>query len=460
VIPVVTPDEMAAIDRAAPEPVEVLIERAGAAVAHVARRMLGGTYGRRVTVVAGKGNNGNDGRTAAERLRAWGVRVEVVDPVNTPPTLPPSTDLVIDAAYGTGFRGDYDAPDPGDALVLAVDIPSGVDGLTGAASKGAVHADRTVTFAALKPGLLLHPGRERAGEIEVADIGLDVSSARTNLVEATDVADWLPDRPLVAHKWQAAVWVVAGSPGMTGAATLVCRGAQRAGAGYVRLSVPGAQMGATTTSAPVEVVGSALGADEWSGEVLDGHGRFAALVVGPGLGAGHDDDVRALVSRATVPVVVDGDGLTALGKDAPDVCQSTTVLTPHDKEYERLTGERPGADRVDAARRLAERTRATVLLKGPTTVIASATGHVLLSTTGDRRLATAGTGDVLSGVIAALLGSGLDPVRAAAAGAWLHGRAGHLGSARGLVAGDIPDRLPTVFDELEDLRHAPRHARP
>src|SRR3954469_24746537 len=154
-IPVVTPDEMAAIDRAAPEPVDVLIGRAGKAIALRALSMLGGAYGRRVIVVAGKGNNGNDGRDAARRLRRRGARVEVLDAVTLGPgeRLAPC-DLVIDAAYGTGFRGEYDAPDPGDALVLAVDIPSGVNGLTGEVGPGAVQADVTVTFAALKPGLL------------------------------------------------------------------------------------------------------------------------------------------------------------------------------------------------------------------------------------------------------------------------------------------------------------------
>ena len=161
-LPVVTPEEMAAIDAAAPEPTDELIARAGAALAAEARRMLGGTYGRRVVVVAGKGNNGADGRAAAERLRAWGVRVEVLDAADGMGALP-AADLVVDAAYGTGFRGAYRAPDAGGAPVLACDIPSGVDGLTGAAAPDAVVADRTITFAALKPGLVLEPGRSLAG---------------------------------------------------------------------------------------------------------------------------------------------------------------------------------------------------------------------------------------------------------------------------------------------------------
>src|SRR5262245_7407351 len=225
--PIVTPEEMAAIDRDAPEPVEVLIGRAGMAVMRHAIRMMGGAYGRRVVVVAGKGNNGNDGRDAATRLRARGVRVEVIDASSAEGARLPRADLVVDAAYGTGFRGDYHAPDPGGAPVLAVDIPSGVNGLTGEAGDDAVNADETVSFAALKPGLVLQPGRERAGRVHVADIGLDVSRARAHLLDAADVARWLPTRPAETHKWRAAIWIVAGSPGMTGAAALAAHGAQR-----------------------------------------------------------------------------------------------------------------------------------------------------------------------------------------------------------------------------------------
>lgn len=264
-IPIVTPEEMADIDRVASEPVERLVARAGAALSRAAVSMLGGSYGRRVVVVAGKGNNGADGRDAAERLRRRGMRVEVFDADEAPARLP-GADLVVDAAYGTGLRGGYVAPDPGTAPVLAVDIPSGVDGLTGAAPDGVVRADRTVTFAALKPGLVLLPGRAHAGTLAVVDIGLDVSSARAHRVEAGDVAEWFPDRPLDAHKWQRAVWIVGGSPGMAGAAALAARGAQRGGAGYVRLSVPGAVPG---EGAPVEAVTTALPAQGWDDEVLD-----------------------------------------------------------------------------------------------------------------------------------------------------------------------------------------------
>ncbi len=448
--PIVTPEEMAAIDRDAPEPVEVLIGRAGAAVARHAIGMMGGTYGRRVVVVAGKGNNGNDGRDAAIRLRRRGVRAAVVDAATAEGTRLAPVDLVIDAAYGTGFRGEYHAPDPGDAPVLAVDIPSGVNGRTGEATDGAVRADETVTFAALKPGLVLLPGRERAGRVHVVDIGLDVTRASAHLVEAQDVAGWIPRRSSETHKWRAAVWIVAGSPGMTGAAALASRGAQRSGAGYVRLTVPGASA-SDPTGVPIEVVRTALPSSAWDGPVLEGLGRFKAMVVGPGLGTEPVTitAVRRVVKESTIPAVVDGDGLTALGADVARYAHPQSVLTPHDGEFERLAGQPPGPDRITAARDLASAAGAIVLLKGSTTVVADGDGRVLVSTTGDARLATAGTGDVLSGIIGSLLAQGLPPLQAAAAGAWLHGRASTLGPRRGLVAGDVAEQLPAVLDGLE-----------
>ncbi|MBV9409950.1 MAG: NAD(P)H-hydrate dehydratase [Acidimicrobiia bacterium] len=442
---------MKAVDEAAPEPTEVLVHRAGGAVARVAIEMLGGVYGRRVVVVAGKGNNGADGRDAADRLRRRGIRVQVIEAADAPARLP-DADLVIDAAYGTGFHGEYQAPDPGTAAVLAVDIPSGVNGLTGEATDGAVRADRTVTFAALKPGLLLGEGPDRTGVVDVVDIGLDVSGARASLVEGSDVAAWLPRRERDTHKWKSAVWVAAGSPGMTGAAEMWSRSAMRASAGLVRLGVPGLE----SPPVPIEVVGRPLPRTEWADNVLEELDRFKAIVVGPGLGRTDEQGaaVRSLVSQAPTAAVVDADGLYALDsvEQAAEVISKRsrpTVLTPHEGEFARLSGEKPGADRLEATRRLAAGTKATVLLKGSTTTVADPDGRVLLSATGDSRLATAGTGDVLSGVVGAFLAQGLDGLEAAAAGAWVHGTAAHLGWRRGLVAGDLLDLLPAVLSALD-----------
>jgi NAD(P)H-hydrate epimerase len=462
VIPIVTPDEMAAIDQEAPEPVEVLIERAGAATAWAARRLLGGTYGRRVVVIAGKGNNGNDGRSAARRLARWGSRVEVVDAASAPRALP-RCDLVVDAAYGTGFRGTWSAPEPGTARVLAVDIPSGVDGTSGAAVGTPLAADATVTFAALKPGLVLEPGASLAGDVHVADIGLDVSRARAHLVEVDDLRGWLPARTATTHKWKSAVWVVGGSPGLEGAAALTASAAMRAGAGYVRWSSPGTGPGAAK---PVEVVGTALPATGWGADVLADAERFGAFVIGNGLGLdrAHAPAVRDVVAGSPRPVVVDADALTLLGPTVIECARATTVLTPHDGELERITGAPPGADRIGAARDLAARAGCVVLLKGRATVVADPTGAVLVSRFGDERLATLGSGDVLAGTIAALAAQGLDPFLAAAAGAALHGRAGRVGWRRGLTAGDLVAQLPRALDDLQPVpersERAPRRSGP
>lgn len=452
---VVTPEEMAAIDAAAPEPEEVLIARAGAAVARTASRMLGGTYGRHVVVLAGPGNNGADGRVAGELLARRGARVTVLD-AREATTLPPA-DLVLDAAFGTGLSRPYEAPDPGDTRVLAVDIPSGVDGLTGEQLGRPMRAERTVTFAAAKPGLLLGAGRELAGELEVVDIGLDTACATVHHVEDADVAELWPRRPVAAHKYHAGVWVIAGSPGMTGAAQLAAAAAMRAGAGYVRSSVPGAGAHLPT---PIEAVGRLLPERGWADEVLSDD-RMRALVVGPG--AGRSDAVRDEVGRLLAstgagegrrpPLVLDGDGLWALAQQDPPLIAdpADVVLTPHEGELRMLTGRTPGPDRIAEARELAGRLGTVVLLKGRTTVVADASGAVRLVTSGDQRLATAGTGDVLSGVIGALLAAGVPPLDAAALGAHVHGRAATRGRRAGLVAGDLPDLVSGVVSDLTAL---------
>jgi ADP-dependent NAD(P)H-hydrate dehydratase / NAD(P)H-hydrate epimerase len=452
-VPIVTPEEMNAIDRAAPEPVEELINRAGGAVARAAIELLGGAYGRRVVVLVGKGNNGNDGRNAAARLKAQGVHVTVCEVEDAPDVLP-DCDLVIDAAFGTGFRGEWDAPiPPAGCLVLAVDIPSGINGLNGSSAGAVLEADATITFAALKPGNVFGDGLAYSGELTVADIGLDTRAARAHLVGAAVVASWIPDPASDAHKWQRAVWVVAGSPGMGGAAALCSGAAARTGAGYVRVSTPGG----AATDLPIEIVRTDLPPETWAGEVIADLARFDALVIGNGLGIADatKEQIRQVIAAATgrgVPVVVDADGLTALGTEVSRFVSETAVLTPHDGEFARLMGRAPGDDRIADARALAADSGAVVLLKGRSTVVAAPDGEALVSIAGDQRLATAGTGDVLAGIIGALLACGVEPLRAAAGGAFLHGRAGALGWRRGLVAGDLIAHLPAVLDDLTFLR--------
>ncbi len=460
---------MAGVDRQAEEPSEVLVGRAGAAVARRAARLLGGAFGRRVVVVAGKGNNGADGRTAGRLLEERGAKVTVLAAGNLAPSEPlPDADLVIDAAYGTGLQRAYSPPTAGSCPVLAVDIPSGLSGLTGEVPEGggALAAAATVTFASLKPGLFFGSGPDLAGEVEMADIGLGPlvdAAARCWLVEDADVWRLLGARPHEAHKWQAAVQVVAGSPGMTGAPWLVSRGALRAGAGYVRLSMPGVD---PSVLPPSELVHLPVPRAGWHEHVLAGISRVKALVVGPGLGTPPAEggaggpaaggpgavgpprlpggEVGLLLAGAPVPAVVDADGLNALGSLEALAAitarrRAPTVITPHAGELARLAGRPPGPDRLAAAREAAARSGAIVLLKGSTTTVVHPDGRALLAAAGDSRLATAGTGDVLSGVVGAFLARGVPAFEAAALAAQVHGQAARTGYKEGLVAGDLPE---------------------
>ena len=257
-IPVLTPEEMHAADAltiAAGTPEAVLMQRAGRSVAWRVRQVLGGTYGRRVVVVCGKGNNGGDGTITAAVLSEWGVRVDVVNiaglariDAEVEHALE-RADAIVDAMYGTGFRGVLDGAAAecanrmatSQAIVVAVDIPSGVDGLTGEARGPAVCADHTVTFAAPKPGLWFYPGRALVGTVTVADIGIDLGpeTDRTAVVEARDVARWMPPLDAATHKWRSGVLVIGGSHGMTGAPLLVALAALRLGAGIVWAALPG-----------------------------------------------------------------------------------------------------------------------------------------------------------------------------------------------------------------------------
>ena len=433
---------MREIDAQAPEPLDELIARAAWCVARRARSMLGGVYGRRVVVIAGPGNNGADGRVAAELLSSWGVRVEVVAPdVDQLPI----ADLVIDGAYGTGTNRNYRPARPADGTpVLAIDIPSGVSGLTGESMGSPLTASHTVTFAAYKPGVLLPPGGDLAGTVELVDIGLDASSATAWLFTSDDAAQWLPRRPTTAHKWKQATWVVGGSGGMHGAPLLASQAALRAGSGMVWCGLPGQPLPAVAS----EVVFRPLPSDGWAQQLVDDGARFGSFVIGPGLGRSSEavHNVRAAVDALAAPVVLDGDALHLLGQNP--ALPETVVLTPHDGEYEALTGHRPQPDRFEAARELAAATGATALLKGPVTIVARPDGRCLASISGDQRLATAGTGDVLAGLVGSYLAAGLPSDIAAALGAYMHGASSRRQTAVGMVASDLLNGVRDVAHEL------------
>ena len=438
-LPIVTPAEMAEIDQGAPEDTDVLIARAGGEAAIEARRMMCGTYGRRVLVAAGKGHNGADGRVAASVLRRWGVRCRVATPPEALDYIAVGTgaganrlDLVIDAAYGTGLRGPWGADRPPPVPVLAVDIPSGIDALTGE-NHGCWPAAATVTFGALKPGLLLRPGAAAVGELRLASIGLDASGANAWLMTDVDTDAVLGGLEPAAHKWHRAVRVIAGSPQMQGAGALVCAAAQQAGAGMVVISSPGVRTDAIVR--PTEAVARDLQPGNWAASALEDIERFDVAVIGPGVGTDPTSmaQMAQLIAECPLPLVVDADALTAIANHPECVRtrSAVTVLTPHDGEFARLSGTSCVApDRFEAVRRAAASLNAVVLLKGPTTLVArpQTSGRpptVFAVNSGSARLATAGSGDVLTGVIAAVLSTEHDSdgtAMAVAAAAHWHGR--------------------------------------
>jgi NAD(P)H-hydrate epimerase len=453
----------------------VLIERAGRALAWTARCMLGGAYGRRVVVLAGKGNNGADGRVAARVLQGWGTGTDVVDAAGDLDRAAvirsvDRADLVVDAMFGTGLRGGLDGDRAWcaellaarEVPVLAADIPSGVAGATGAVDGSAVCATATLCFQALKPGLLFEPGRSYAGRFDVADLGIPFGAPTVHVPEAGDVA--LPPRAASAHKWSRAVLVVGGGRGMAGAPVLAARAAARAGAGMVVAALPAdavhAQPGSELVFRSLPTDDGSLAADG-ARLVLREVGRYGAVVIGPGLGraAGSDALAARVVAECPVPVVVDADALNALADDpAPLAVRRAAglppaILTPHAGEHARLASRTgttaASADRLAAARELAHALGAVVVLKGPGTVTAAPDGTAMISAVGGAELASAGTGDVLAGVIGACAAAGLDPFVASWSAVWLHGRAGeHTGLGDSTTASDVIAALPLAWADV------------
>ncbi len=427
---------------AAPE----LMARAAAAVAE--RLALRYPEARRITAVCGGGANGGDGRIAAELLAESGREVTVIDSVAGGDLGSP--DVIVDALFGTGFRGEprpeaaalIEAMNAVGAPILAVDIPSGVDASSGEVAGVAVRAELTVTFHGRKVGLAVAPGRFHAGEVVVADIGLEQAETEHRLV-TRDVLRLVPRRGAGDNKYSAgSVLVVGGSPGLTGAVCLAAEAAFRADAGYVTVAAPRASL-PVLEARLLEAVKRPLD------EVEDAAARAGALALGPGLGREPEAQalVRRLLTGLQLPAVVDADGLFGLEpfqRDAP------TVLTPHAGELGRLLGEESAwvtAHRLEAVQRAANRFQCVVLLKGADTLVAAPGEGVLVCGFGPPSLATAGTGDVLTGVVAAFLAKGLEPRLAAAAAAVAHGlAAAAVPEQAGLIASDLIRELPRVLD--------------
>ncbi|HKB25840.1 MAG TPA: NAD(P)H-hydrate dehydratase [Methylomirabilota bacterium] len=516
-LPLYTAEEMRRLDRRAIGelgiPGAVLMENAGRGAAEAIRRLLptlgAPRRGARVVVVCGKGGNGGDGFVVARWFARWSARPEVllafpereigddagemlralkrtgvrpwrVEDEGAAARRLARADVVVDALLGTGARG---APDGLVARlielinasarpVVALDVPSGIDADGGEFAGPAVSATVTLTFAGVKRGLVLGPGAGHAGRVEVVPIGVPAAEAwrgvTTFLLERADVARHFPRRPRDAHKGTYGhLLIVAGSIGKTGAAALAAMAALRSGAGLVTVATPASQqpvvasllLEAMTEPLPETAARTlALKAREVVAELAAGRD---AVALGPGIGLDEEtrQAARALVQELPKPMAVDADALSALAGhlDALRGAPAQRCLTPHPGELARLLGVTVAEvqrDRITAAREFATRHNVHLVLKGAGSVIGHPDGRVVVNPTGNPGLASGGTGDVLTGMLGALLARGLAAGDALEGAVYLHGLAGDLAAERmgeeSLVAGDVIDALPAVFGRLTD----------
>jgi hydroxyethylthiazole kinase-like uncharacterized protein yjeF len=451
-------------------PEGALMQRAAFGLASVCARLLEEPYGARVVVLAGSGDNGGDALYAGALLARRGAAVHAITAGSrthpggagalraagggllgpaepSVPGLVAQADLIVDGMLGIGGRGGLREPYSSlagqaagsPAVVVATDLPSGIDADTGVVEGPAVRADFTVTFGTWKPGLLIDPGAGHAGVAELIDIGLAPYLDAPDLValQSPDVTDLLPVPTAESDKYRRGVLgVVAGSDRFTGAAWLAVGAAVRGGAGLVRLVAPGRPAAVVRQAWPEAVITVIEDAGPTAAQVLQTAGRVQAWAAGPGMGT--DENAARLLREVlaqNVPVLVDADGLTLLAAERGLVPrQAPTLVTPHAGELARLLGADPAdveARRLEHVRRAASELGVTVLLKGSTTVIAEPRdgAPVFVNPTGTPWLATGGTGDVLSGLAGSLLAQGLDVTHAAAVAAYLHGLAARLAAA-------------------------------
>jgi hydroxyethylthiazole kinase-like uncharacterized protein yjeF len=505
-------EQMRAMDRFAINQAGIsgldLMERAGCEVASEAEGMLQAMRGRRVLVCCGRGNNGGDGfvvsrhlirggydvRTAvfSERAAVKGdaaVMLSALAESSAPirfitesaglESLDPG-DLIVDALLGTGITGEVRGMtleairwmNGSGVPILSIDLPSGLNADTGRPCGACVKAERTVTLAELKCGLVFHPGKSLAGAVRTCGIGMPRSAAesadiRTFLTEASDIRTRLPVRPPDGHKGTFGnVLVIAGSTGMTGAAVLASMASLRAGAGLTVLGIPRSLNPAIETAA-LEVITHPLPQTSEGSLSLRAERGIDALLkkadaaaLGPGASRHPEtaDLLRRIAIRCPVPLVLDADGLNAFEGRADRLRKrkAVTVLTPHAGELSRLSGlsiPEIAADPVGVARRFAREWNAVVVLKGAPAVIAEPAGGVTVNPTGNSGMATAGSGDVLTGLIAGLLAQGVSAAAAALCGVYLHGLAGDIAAEernpRSLIAGDLIERIGSAFSRVE-----------
>lgn len=508
---VVTGKEMQSIDQETIEKYGIpsldLMQRAGAKVAQTAQEMLAGK-GRSVVVVSGGGNNGGDGFVAARLLHEVGFSVRVFvlasakklssdastnfakikdltratflskEALSSFVKTTGEADLIIDAIFGTGFSGKpeslakkvIEVVNQSGAEVLSVDIPSGVEADTGRVYGEAIKATRTVTFGLPKLGCLASPGASFTGYLSVADIGFPSKllerKGYLNLATPEELSRKLPQRKPDTHKKECGkVFVLAGSVGMTGAAAMTSQAALRAGAGIVTLGVPQSlneimeeKLTEVMTYPLTETAERTLDAGAYD-EVVKKVKEFDVLAIGPGL-TEHESTVklvRDLLENVKLPVVLDADGLNALAGQTPLLKKRSaeTIITPHPGELGRLVGKTAAEvqeDRVGLAKKAATQWKVVCVLKGTRSVIADPSGEVFINSTGNAGMASAGTGDVLTGIISSLWAQGLKCLHAAVLGTYLHGLAGDMATKDktiyGLVATDLIEYLPRAIKSL------------
>lgn len=509
----VTAKEMKALDVQAQNdyamPGILLMDNAAQAVAEAVHEALTALEGERVVIFCGGGNNGGDGLGAARWLQSYGVSVRAfvvgaaldavqgdaavelamftkaggrVEALSTEDDwvlaelAASKADVLVDALLGTGFHGELEGDvlracellNKSEKYILAVDIPTGVNADNGAVCEQAVRADHTVTMALVKTGLLLYPGREYCGDIELADISMPVKMVedyKSDKYRLTDeiVRELLPLRKANAHKGDAGrVVICAGSPGYTGAAALASDAAVKAGAGLVSLYTPlssrdvlAIKLTEVMVHGLLERMPGILGGGAAS-DVASSAEAADVLAIGPGLGTSEStqEAVRTILQKITTPVVIDADALTALAGHTEILAamQAQKVLTPHPGEMARLTGLEIAeieADRINVAKKYAEEWQAIVVLKGAPTVIGCPNGTVYVNSTGNSSLATGGSGDVLTGIIAGLAAQEISLQEAAICGVYLHGLAAELtGIDIGLAAGELAALLPQAREQV------------
>lgn len=509
----VTAKEMKALDVQAQNdyamPGILLMDNAAQAVAEAVHEALTALEGERVVIFCGGGNNGGDGLGAARWLQSYGVSVRAfvvgaaLDAVQGDAAIElamftkaggrvealsteddwvlaelaaSKADVLVDALLGTGFHGELEGDvlracellNKSEKYILAVDVPTGVNADNGAVSENAVRADHTVTMALVKTGLLLYPGREYCGDIELADISMPVKLVeeyQSDKYRLTDeiVRELLPLRKANAHKGDAGrVVICAGSPGYTGAAALASDAAVKAGAGLVSLYTPlssrdvlAIKLTEVMVHGLLERMPGILGGGAAS-DVASSAEAADVLAIGPGLGTSEStqEAVRTIMQKITTPVVIDADALTALAGHTEILAamQAQKVLTPHPGEMARLTGLEIAeieADRINVAKKYAEEWQAIVVLKGAPTVIGCPNGTVYVNSTGNSSLATGGSGDVLTGIIAGLAAQEISLQEAAICGVYLHGLAAELtGIDIGLAAGELAALLPQAREQV------------